>query len=526
MDPLLPNLSSPQDQNQITDLREIGATGLRRFSGFVYDEFLPELVGWKGAAIYKEMSYNEPVISSILFAITMLCRQVDFFSEPASQDKEDLAAAEFLDTCMNDMDQPWTDTLVEILSMITYGYSPHEIVYKRRCGDVIDPSMRSQYTDGRVGWRKWPIRSQDTIYRWQFDDHGGIQGLEQLAPPHYFHVTIPTEKLLLFRTTNIRNNPEGLSCLRGAYRHWYMMKNIENIEAIGVERDLAGLPCAWVPPEILSANASPGQKNILAMIQQATINVRRNQQEGMIMPLDYDQISGKPRYDFKLLSTGGSRQFDTSAIINRYAHRISINLLGDFLLIGQQSVGSFALITSKTDLFTTAIGAFLDMICSIINRYAVPRLFQLNDFRITKYPQLKRGRVGNVNLEDLSNYINKLTGSGMQIFPTITGDLERYLLDVAKVPSEGVGTPPPSPGQSSDAGILPNSEGKTQVTVPLSPIQIPNGAVNDRTPADGQPKAETVTTNISGSTENTGKSPNKQDENQSTPNWPLGAPWQ
>ncbi len=446
------------------------------------------------------MSYNEPVIASILFAINMLCRQVNFFFEPASSDKEDLKAAEFADSCINDMEQPWNDTLVEILSMITYGYSPHELVYKRRCGDVFDPSMRSTHNDGRIGWRKWPIRSQDTVYRWQFDDHGEIQGLEQLAPPFYYHTTIPVEKLLLFRSTTIRNNPEGLSCLRGAYRHWYMMKNIENIEAIGVERDLAGLPCAWVPPEILSNNASAGEKNILAMIQQATINVRRNQQEGMIMPLDYDQVSGKQRYDFKLLSTGGSRQFDTSAIINRYAHRISINLLGDFLLIGQQSVGSFALVTSKTDLFTTAISAFLDMICSIINRYAVPRLFQLNDFRIKKYPELKHGRVGNVNLDDLGNYIQKLSGSGMPIFPTDTGELERYLLDAAKVPSSGVGMPPQTPAENVN-NILPNNENKNQVVIPFMPNTMPTGSVNDRTPADGQPKPETVTTNISGSTE-------------------------
>lgn len=519
---LLPNLDNTPNASEVVDFRQIGATGLRRFSGFVYDEFLPELIGWRGAAIYKEMSYNEPVIAATLFAINMLCRQVEFHAEPASQDNEDLEAADFLESCMGDMDQPWTDTLVEILSMITFGYSPHEIVYKRRCGDGFDPSMRSQYSDGRIGWRGWPIRSQDTIYRWQFDDHGGIQGVEQLAPPHYYHVTIPTEKLLLFRTTTIRNNPEGLSCLRGAYRHWYIMKNIENIEAIGIERDLAGLPMALVPPEILSQNASAGEKAILAQIQQATINVRRNQQEGLVFPLDYD-INGRQRYDFKLLSTGGTRQFNTSEVINRYAHRIAINLLSDFLLIGQQSVGSFALVTSKTDLFTTAIGAFLDMICGIVNRYAIPRLFQLNDFRIAKYPEWKRGRVGNVNLDDVGNYINKLTGSGMMIFPTATGDLEKYLLDVAKLPSNDVGTPPPSPGEQGQP-ILPNAEGKTQMQVANLAVQTPTGSVSDRTPADGQPKPDQVVTNITGNTEMTGRALNPQDEDQYTKFGPQGAP--
>ncbi len=33
MDEFLPNLGSPQDKNQLVDLREIGSTGIRRFSG-------------------------------------------------------------------------------------------------------------------------------------------------------------------------------------------------------------------------------------------------------------------------------------------------------------------------------------------------------------------------------------------------------------------------------------------------------------------------------------------------------------
>ena len=517
---MLPNLSTNPQASELVDYREIGATGLRRFSGFVYDEFLLELTGWKGAAIYKEMAYNEPVVAATLFAIMMLCRQVEFFFESASSDQADEEAAEFAEGCMEDMSQPWADTLVEILSMVTYGYSPHEIVYKRRCGDSLDPSQRSKFTDGRIGWRKWPIRSQDTIYRWQFDDHGGIQGVEQLAPPHYYHVTIPVEKLLLFRTTTIRNNPEGLSSLRGAYRPWYMKKNIENIEAIGIERDLAGLPVAWVPVEYLSANATPQQKQILAAIKEMTMNVRRNQQEGMVLPLDYDQ-AGKPRFDFKLLSTGGSRQFDTNGVINRYDQRIAMTLLADFILLGQQKVGSFSLVDSRTNLFSTAIGAFLDMVCDVINRYAIPRLFQLNDFQIQNYPKLKRGTIGNVDLSALADYINKLAGSGMMIFPTEDGELEKHLMKLAHLPNGGLLDPPnPDKGQNfSKLKGTPAADG-----APANQLQEPNGSVNDRTPADGAPTPDKVVTNITGNTEMTGRAPNPQDMNQFTKFGPQGRP--
>lgn len=418
-------------QKQVIDYREIGASGLRRFSGFIFEEFLTNLTGWKGNAIYKEMSQNDPTVSAVLFAIDMLCRRVPWRVEEASSTMADKDAAEFLETCMNDMSSTWIDTISEILSMLTYGYSYHEIVYKRRCGAGPDPEFRSKYVDGRIGWRKIPIRSQDSLYRWQFDDHGGIRGVEQLAPPHYYHTVIPIEKALLFRTTITKNNPEGRSVLRGAYRPWYMKKNIENIEAIGIERDLAGLPVALVPPELLSSGKTAAQAALFAEIQKIVTNIRRDEQEGIVFPSARDEKGGLI-YELKLLSTGGQRQFDTDKIIQRYDQRIAMSALADFILLGQDKVGSFALAHNKTNLFMTAIGAFLDIIADVFNRYAVPRLFALNDFRISDYPQIRHGDLDAVNVVELGDYITKLAGAGMPLFPNV--DLEKYLMKVAGLP--------------------------------------------------------------------------------------------
>lgn len=434
---------------QAIDLREIGATGLKRFSGFVFEEFLQELVGWRGTAVFKEMGSNDATVTGMLFAIRMLCRKVPWRTKAASQDPADQEAADFLKTCMDDMSHTWTDTIDEILSMLQYGFSPHEIVYKRRAGDGPDASMRSKYADGRIGWRKLPIRSQDTIYRWLFDQNGGIQGVEQQAPPDYTLRTIPIEKMLLFRTTVAKNNPEGQSILRGAYRSWYMKKNIENIEAIGIERDLAGLPMAMVPPEIMGKNATADQKAIYQAIKEIVVNVRRDQQEGIVLPMSYD-ATGKLRYDFKLLSTGGARQFDTNQIISRYDSRIALTCMADFLLIGHQAVGSYALVDSKRGLFATAIGAYLDIIAEVFNRYAIPRLFKLNDFNISAYPTIEHADTDNVDLETLGKFLQSLSAAGMPIFPN--PELEKYLYKVAKVPEPEVSVAPTAaPIQSGTA---------------------------------------------------------------------------
>lgn len=495
------------DGTQVVDMREVGATGLRRFSGFIFEEFLLELTGWKGAAVYKEMSNNDATVSAVLFAIKMLCRRVPWLVEPASEEPEDQAAAEFLETCMNDMSMTWIDTIDAILSMFVYGFSVHEIIYKRRCGDVFDPTMRSKYSDGRIGWRKLPIRSQDTIYRWQFDDHGGIQGVEQLAPPHYYHVTMPIEKVLLFRTTVEKNNPEGKSLLRGAYRSWYNKKFIENIEGIGIERDLAGLPVALVPAEILSTSASTAEKNLLSSIKDIVVNIRRDAQEGVVFPMVYD-TTGKPMYELKLLCTGGQRQFDTDKIINRYDQRIAMTMMADFLFLGQNSVGSFALVDSRTNLFATTIGALLDTVAQVFNQYAVERLFALNDFQISQLPKISHGDLESVDLKELGAYIQTLAGAGMPLFPN--NDLEKYLYKVAHLPEP----PDPLKMQSLQMDQTVPEKPKRIIEIPGQPVQTPNGLniPADTTPVNQKPKVQDpVVTNQLGSTEDNSFTDNNRD---------------
>lgn len=422
------------------DYRQVGQTGLKRFSGFIFEEYLKELTGWQGAAIYEEMS-NDPVISGVLFIIDKLIRRVPWTVKAASTLQSDQEAAEFIEQCMDDMEYTWVDTIVEILSFIKFGYSVHEINYKQRCGESLIPHKRSKYSDGRIGWRSFPIRSQDTVYRWIFDEHGNIEGIDQIAPPTYRTVRIPIEKMLHFRTTIHKNNPEGRSLLRGAYSAWYRKKNIENIEAIGVERDLAGLPMAWVPSEWMMEGASEGQKALVDRIKNIVTNVRRDEQEGMVLPMIYDS-NGKQMFDFKLLTTGGTRQLDTDKIVSRYDQRIALSMCADFMLLGSQNAqGSWAMHSDKTKLFAMAIGAFLDIIAQQFNRFAIPRLMAVNDFAITDMPQLQHGDVNSRDLVELGDYITKLAGAGMPIFPN--PKLEQYLLKVANLPESDEETAEP-----------------------------------------------------------------------------------
>ena len=105
---------------------------------------------------------------------------------------------------MDDMQSTWVDTVSEILSFLTYGWSLHEIVYKRRMGNTRDTRTRSKYSDGLIGWAKLPIRSQETLYQWEYDEADNLVGMTQMPPPDFGLLTIPMSKALLFRT-KVRN---------------------------------------------------------------------------------------------------------------------------------------------------------------------------------------------------------------------------------------------------------------------------------------------------------------------------------
>lgn len=411
------------------DLNELGYTGLQRQGGVVQEEYLRELQGPRWHRAIREM-IDDPVVGATLFAIKVLLRPVTWSVKPGGESAEATAAAEFVEQCFADMSESWPDLLSEILTMLPWGWAYFEIVYKIRGGDNANPQRRSKFTDGKIGWRKWSIRAQETLDRWEFDEAGGIQGMwqtqEKGAP-----VLIPIDKALLFRTEITKNNPEGRSILRSAYRAWYFRKHIENIEGIGIERDLAGLPVAYVPADILSSSATPDQKNLIAAIKTIVTNIRRDEQEGVVWPMAYDE-AGNPLFKLELLSTGGTRQFDTNAIIARYDQRIAMSVLADFMLLGAGKTGSWALSADKSSLFKTALETFLDAIAGVINTHAIPKLLRLNGMPVTDAPTYVPGRVGTIDLEVLIAFIERVAKAGMELFPDL--EVENHLRTEAGLP--------------------------------------------------------------------------------------------
>ena len=207
--------------------------------------------------------------------------------------------------------------------------------------------------------------------------------------------------------------------MRNAYRPWYFKKHIEEIEGIGIERDLAGFPVLNAPEGLDLWNDEDARLVKLRQNAEELIrNVRRDSEEGVLLPHGWE---------FKLLSSGSARQFDTNAIINRYDYRIAITMLSDLVLLGGEKTGSFAMAETKQSLLATALNAQIQNIADIFNNYAVPKLMHYNN--ITDYPKIVPGDIESPSLKEIALLLRSM---GLDI----SGDMElmNHLRKISSLP--------------------------------------------------------------------------------------------
>lgn len=407
----------------------MGFVGLKTASGKVEEEFLYELQWPDAGKVYQEMMSNDAVVGGCLYLIETIIRQARWGVEAASEEAGDREAADFLESCMNDMsEQPWDDFITEVLSMLPYGFSFHEIVYKTRRGPLEkDPKFKSNYTDGRIGWQCLPGRSQATLSEWEINDKGKVISFIQdpsLVGGMGQVTNIPIEGNLLFRTKVTRGNPEGWSILRRAYRSWYFKRYIEELEGIGIERNLAGIPVLAPPPDVpLFDPHNPEMVEMLSWAQQLVDELRQDKNHGVIIP--------STDWQLKLLGTeGSSKSMDTDTIIRRHENRIAMSMLSDVVLMGGDRTGSFALADTKQGLLMRSLQSIINSICSTLNTYAVPTLFAVNNWTLEKLPKIKADDLQPVTIKDVALMLRSFS----RVDITKDPKLFNFLLNLIQAP--------------------------------------------------------------------------------------------
>ncbi len=466
--------------NSRTDMMtEFGSSDLSKWDDSKYREQLRELKGASGYKIFREMRLNDPVISAVFFALVNTLRQASWRVKPASDKPADKKTADFIDEAIHDLSWSWNDQLSFIVNpLFEQGFSYLEQTFKYRRGEnPPKDGAKSLFDDNKIGWRKWAPRPAESLVdgdEWRYDPNGGIMGANQEVEGKG-PVFLPIEKCLLFRTTvHPANSPWGLPIHRAIYTSWYYSQNIAEIEGIGIERDLAGIPVVYLGTDC----SMKGANSEYELAKDLVVNIRNDEQTGVVIPKPKMGTGANPGEGMllELLNSGGSREFNTTQIIERYDKRKAVSVLAQFILLGMDSVGSYALSKNQSDLFVLAARAWLLDIAGVINKHAIPQLVQFNAFpRRLGYPELVPGTVGIPDLTAVADYVNKLVQSNVL---TPDDELERHLRQIGGLPAMSINlsetsrkpaqpTVPQSteqPTQPSDKPVLPSEKPTDETT--------------------------------------------------------------
>jgi hypothetical protein len=388
------------------------------------------------------MRETDPIVHGLLSAFTGLGLSADVKVQPGGEGtKVDEEAAMFIESCLDDMSAPWKDVLSTIFTFVPFGHAPLEVVYKLRMGNDKSSKKRSKFNDGKIGWRKWALRPQETIDEWDIDEHGGIKGFWQTndnTTATTNRVYIPIKKTLLFRTSLEKNNPEGKAILEPIYRTWFYKRHYEELEAIGVKRDLCGLPVMSFPDDQQIWAEANREKREEA--EELVANIDRDEYEGLVKP---------EGVIFELMKGAGPRQFDINAIFSRQKLDIAIGTFTEFVVVGHEGQGSMALKRESIRMFLIALQAYHGMIGDVINRFAVPKLIDMNGFKVTGYPEVGFGSVDVPEVKDIAEILKMLADAGAEVLPDT--NMTNHLLSLLKLPESQYEEPEVEPEEDEAA---------------------------------------------------------------------------
>jgi hypothetical protein len=460
--PEMPKVSSTRPM-----LKSLGATGTAIFNGVVTSEEYNEDFYWKDAIrIYETMLRNDAQINAVRMLCELPIRRATWSIEPASDDPVDIEIASFVESCMmHDMryvtstgrilTQKWDDTLRHILLMLWFGFSAFEQVWR--------------IEDGWVKWSRWLPLLPRTIWRWWVGEDNELAGIQQWTFKQYNYqfINIPADKLLLFVHRQEGQNYEGLPLLRTAYKHWWYKDNYYKIEAIDIERNAVPTPIIHLPENFTDADVL----NANAMLA----NIRANESMGLTLPpgwqAEYMNAHGSSR--------GGPGSQMTPSI-EHHDLMIARNVLGQFMNLGSDSTGSYALASTQVDMFLNALQAVCEYIEDVVNLDAIPRLVDYNYDGVAVYPKLKASKLATQDVQGLAKALQEL--AGQQPLITAGPELEDWIregLGVPTAPKSAIETENPSDESA------PGSSGEDEESSTVQGKSAPGSSGEDEEDAEG-----------------------------------------
>lgn len=367
---------------------------------------------------YEQMG-RDTVLASALNAVMTIALRVPRYIQPYNETETHKKRAEFLEQCLgvtndsNDMTHSFDDFLREALSMNQYGFSVHEKVFRVR-----RKKFGSKYDDGRVGIKRLPIRPQNTIEDFKYDDEGReithvVQrqteqrsfALTKLAKAmnrkFNGNVDIPIENVMLFRAGCSNGKGEGVSPLYYAYDYWRDYQRYKDLEGIASSKNLNGLPVLYLPAEYMTDDPEDDSYQMYQAWVDQLSKVAIGQQSSFALPSNREDMTGQggKLFELQLLNSSSSNITAITQIIERLKKEMLKCLMSEL----EDDADS-----TKTSMLNMLVENRIKEIFTVINNDLIPHLFRLNKWDETKLPQVKYGKLREIPFEAFAKAIQQV----------------------------------------------------------------------------------------------------------------------
>jgi hypothetical protein len=237
-------------------------------------------------------------------------------------------------------------------------------------------------SNGKIVYKKLAPRDASTVHL-QRDENGGFAGAFQRAwnGTEYVEIEIPIDRCFLFTYAKWRSFLYGRSAFKSAYYHYDRKHKLYYLQQLGAQT-------AAVPPRKLGVPDSiMNNADKLAEAEAAADNFGVMQRITLPEGFTLDEYKTSPK--------------GLTEDINHHDALIARSLMAQFIVLGQQGKGSFALSKDQTDLFTQALQGTMRQIEHHINAFLIPDLIDFN-FGTGIYPEFKFEEIDNTR-KDLLN---------------------------------------------------------------------------------------------------------------------------
>lgn len=450
--------------------RALGSAGIVQTGGYlVTDERLPDLIGPKRWDTFNRMLSDITIIAASVRLYLNLIAKSSWQVTPADTDDlgenakaEAQRIADLVEDMMRDHATPWA-TIVRKQALYRFlGFTIQEWTAKKRA-------------DGAIGIDDVEHRPQKTIARWDVDESGTVNGVWQQNSALQ-EVYLPRDRLIYSVDNTMTDNPEGMGLIRNVVRAATRLKAFEQLEEVGFETDLRGVPVAYGPWEELDAKVKAGtltEQDRRAyrkpMIDFVTGHIR-SKRTGLLLPSETFRSTDDGRTPSSVrkwaaeLLQGDSSAFEPMGkAIERLTWEIAVALGTEHLTLGKDGGGSLALGKAKTGTFYLNVTSAQYELVETFERDWLGPIAELNGWDPDFIPTLAIEEVRDQDIDQVTKALADLANAGAMLTSDDPAVAEvRAMLGLSPPPEDlalplnSTTTDPIDPAQQPSAVDLPD----------------------------------------------------------------------